>query len=179
MSKNTQQTAKTACLDSHKQVFVFWTTDKHRRKNNKNTLKQPKNKYLNQNIEFSLTKVTLVHNSRRPIIVSRKFTAKIYKLIPTFPNMKRRIRRKIRESNKFRREFRKEIRLLILVTLGFTIAFTWRQTIFDASKSIVQFFTHVEGSTTLSILTSLFITLLSVILVYITSHFLKDDPSNY
>jgi hypothetical protein len=80
-----------------------------------------------------------------------------------------------REGSQFMREFRRQIRMTIVVTLGFTIAFTWRQTIFDISQNIVEFFTHVQGSIKLSILTSTFITILSLLLVYLTSHFLKKD----
>jgi len=89
----------------------------------------------------------------------------------------------IRNSNRglirFKREFRRQIRTLIIVTLGFTIAFTWRQTLFDISQEIVEFFLHIEISSTLSILTSLFITLVSVVLVYLSAHFLKDDHNDY
>lgn len=74
----------------------------------------------------------------------------------------------------FENEFKKQIRMLIIVTFGFTIAFTWRQTIFDLSQSLVQFITNVQGSELLSILTSTFITFLSILLIYLTSHYLKD-----
>ena len=93
--------------------------------------------------------------------------------------MRRKITRSIRAGGRFKREFRKQIRMLVIVTLGFTIAFTWRQTIFDASQSIVQFFIDVQNSTTLSILTSLLITTISVLLVYLTAHFLKDNHESY
>lgn len=93
--------------------------------------------------------------------------------------MRRRITRSIRAGEKFKKEFRKQIRMLIMVTLGFTIAFTWRQTIFDASQSIVQFFLDVQNSTTLSILTSLLITFISIFLIYLTAHFLKDNSEGY
>ena len=88
--------------------------------------------------------------------------------------MKHKITRSIRTGNRFRKEFRRQIRMLIIVTLGFTIAFTWRQTLFDVSQFMVNLFLHIQDSTALSILTSLFITLLSVLLVYLTAHFLKD-----
>lgn len=77
-------------------------------------------------------------------------------------------------GRRFRKEFRNQLRLLIIVTLGFTIAFTWRQTTFDISQNFVRWLIDVKGDGTLSILTSLFITLFSVILIYIASYFLKD-----
>lgn len=93
--------------------------------------------------------------------------------------MRRKIKRSIRSGLKFKREFRRQIRMLVIITLGFTMAFTWRQTVFDASQSIVQLFIDVQNSTTLSVLTSLLITIISIFLVYLTAHFLKDDQESY
>ena len=61
------------------------------------------------------------------------------------------------------------------MALGFTIAFTWRQTIFDISQTFVHLITNIENSTALTILTSSFITLFSLGLIYLTSYFLKDS----
>lgn len=72
-------------------------------------------------------------------------------------------------------EFRKQIKLFIIFALGFTIAFSWRQTIFDASLSVMQKITNVKGVTTLSILASSFITVVSVALIYALSIILKDN----
>ncbi|MFQ5531919.1 MAG: hypothetical protein ACE5ES_04850 [Candidatus Nanoarchaeia archaeon] len=93
--------------------------------------------------------------------------------------MRRKIRRLFHSERRFRNEFRRQLRMLIIVTLGFTIAFTWRQTIFDASQALVQLFTDVQSSTTLSVLTSLFITIVSILLIYITAHYLKNNGDNY
>ncbi len=79
----------------------------------------------------------------------------------------------------FNKELKKQIRFLVIITLGFTIAFTWRQTIFDLSISFVKFITHVQNSSALSIYASIFITLLSIGLIYLASHFLKDKPDDY
>ena len=92
--------------------------------------------------------------------------------------MKHRIIRFRREGSQFRREFRRQIRLLIIVTLGFTIAFTWRQTIFDVFENLVVIITDIRNSAALSILTSLLITLLSILIVFLTSHFLKNGPDH-
>ncbi len=80
-------------------------------------------------------------------------------------------------GKKFKKEFRKQVRFLIVITLGFTIAFTWRQTIFDISQTMMQFFTKTQSSTLLSILTSVFITILSLIFIYLASYFLKEDST--
>jgi len=75
----------------------------------------------------------------------------------------------------FKKEFKKQLRLLIIITFGFTIAFTWRQTIFDISTEFVGFLTNIKDSSLLSIVSSIFITLMSILLIYLTSHFLKEE----
>jgi len=92
--------------------------------------------------------------------------------------MKKRLYNFFVGGKKFKKEFKRQARLLVIITLGFTIAFAWRQTIFDLSQSFVQVIIKVESSTLLTILTSLFITILSLILIYFTSHLLKDDWRN-
>jgi hypothetical protein len=77
-------------------------------------------------------------------------------------------------GRRFRKEFKKQIRLFIVMTLAFTIAFSWRQTTFDLSQSFIQFITNIKDSATSSILTSLFITFLSILAIYLTSYILKD-----
>lgn len=93
--------------------------------------------------------------------------------------MKRRFFEYFVKGRKFKKEFKKQLRMLIIITLGFTIAFTWRQTIFDLFQSLMQFFTKIQNSTALSILTSIFITIVSVVLIYIASYYLKDKVDNY
>ena len=78
-------------------------------------------------------------------------------------------------GRRFKKEFRKQLRMIVIITLGFTIAFTWRQTIFDISQSIIQYFFNFNNSVSSSIITSTFITLVSFIIIILTSHLLKDD----
>jgi len=80
-----------------------------------------------------------------------------------------------REARRFKEEHRKELRLFIVLTFSFTIAFTWRQTIFDASQSLINFFLEIKNSTSASILTSTFITIVSVLMIRLTSLILKKD----
>ena len=75
-----------------------------------------------------------------------------------------------------RMEFRRQLKLLIIIALGFTIAFSWRQTIFDSVQFLVLLFTNIENLATASIVTSLIITLISLIFVYITSQLLQVPP---
>jgi len=50
------------------------------------------------------------------------------------------------ESNQFKKEFKKQIRMMIVIALGFTIAFTWRQTVFDVSKAIINTLIKTQSS---------------------------------
>jgi len=78
-------------------------------------------------------------------------------------------------GRRFKKEFKKQIRLLIIITLAFTIAFAWRQTIFDLSQSFIKFITNVNSLEASTILTSLFITILCLVFIYLSSYFLKDE----
>ena len=84
-----------------------------------------------------------------------------------------------RETKRFKEEHRKELRLFIILTLSFTIAFTWRQTIFDASQSLINFFVEIKSSTYASIITSTFITLVSILLIRLTSHIFKKSSDEH
>jgi hypothetical protein len=76
-------------------------------------------------------------------------------------------------GNNYKEEFRKQMRSIIVLTLGFTIAFAWRETIFQWSKSLTAWITHSNngGSVTGA---SIFITLFCVLLIFLTSRWLKD-----
>lgn len=91
--------------------------------------------------------------------------------------MKEHIKRYVNKNHVFSREFKKQLRLFITVTLGFTIAFTWRQTTYDLSLTFLKFITHIKNTTTLSILTSIFITIFALIVIYLSSKYLGSKPS--
>lgn len=84
------------------------------------------------------------------------------------------IKRFLWGGHAFKREFREQMRLFIVVTFGFTIAFSWRQTFFDASEALISHFIHTNTATTLSILASTFITVISLGIIYLASHYLKE-----
>lgn len=115
-----------------------------------------------------------MHNTPQKTKFNKNLLQKFYKLNLTFEKMKKRLYRFFIGSKNFENEFRKQIRMLIIITLGFTIAFTWRQTIFDLSQSFVNFFIHVQSSSLSSIFASTFITIISILLIYITTYFLKE-----
>ena len=92
--------------------------------------------------------------------------------------MKGKIRHILGIKENFKKEFRRQLRILILFTLGFTIAFSWRQTIFDISQTLVNTILKIKSSTASTLLTSIFITLVSIIIIYITAHWLKDTNNH-
>jgi hypothetical protein len=79
----------------------------------------------------------------------------------------------------FRKDFRRQLKTLVVVGAGFTIAFTWRQTIFDISQRIVRFATDIQDSSALSLATSIFTTLFSIIIVTLAIYLLKDPNGDY
>ncbi|MBU0760054.1 MAG: hypothetical protein KJ600_00430 [Nanoarchaeota archaeon] len=83
------------------------------------------------------------------------------------------VRRFFVGGKNFQKEFKKQVRLIVIVTLGFTIAFSWRQTIFDAVQTLVQKLTNSNGLPS-SVLTSIVITLISLLIIYITAHLLRE-----
>lgn len=76
-------------------------------------------------------------------------------------------------GEKYKDEFRKQMRSVIVLTLGFSIAFAWREAIFDWSKSVTAWITHsTNGGTATG--AAIFITLVCVLLIILTSRWLKD-----
>ena len=82
------------------------------------------------------------------------------------------------KQKRLQSEFQKQFRLLVTITLGFTIAFTWRQTVFDISLNFVQFITRVQNSAAASVLASVLITIVSIVLIYLSAYFLRNDMEN-
>jgi ABC-type spermidine/putrescine transport system permease subunit I len=93
--------------------------------------------------------------------------------------MRKKISNFFHVGRRFKREFRKQLRSFIIIALAFTVAFSWRQTTFDLSQTFVRFITNIQDSTASTILTSTFITLISIILIYTSSYLLKDSSENY
>ncbi len=75
-------------------------------------------------------------------------------------------------GSKYKNEFRKQMRSFIVFTLGFTIAFSWRETIFDGSKNFIKWLTGTSNSGSFG--ASIFITLVSILLIFMTTNWLKE-----
>jgi len=89
--------------------------------------------------------------------------------------MRRRLSNYFYVGNQYKDEVRTQVRMFIIFTLAFTIAFTWRETIFDLSKSFVQRIMGVEGANSSSIWASVFITILSILLILLVSKYFKKE----
>lgn len=110
---------------------------------------------------------------------SKKSVAKVLKCRKFLNPMRKGVSSLFVEGESFKREFKKQVRTFILFTFGFTVAFTWRQTIFDLSLSVVKWVTNIQNSAELSLLSSILVTIVSLIVIFLTSHWLKDGSSTF
>ena len=71
------------------------------------------------------------------------------------------------------KEFKRQLKLGIIAAIGFTIAFAWRDAVFNSIQSFVERFTDTTNILLSNVLTAVFITVIGVILIYITSKIFK------
>lgn len=75
----------------------------------------------------------------------------------------------------FLKELKRQFRMAIVAAIGFTIAFGWRNAIFGALENFVSRFLDIApGHYLTELYTAMFLTLLGVILLFMTSNLLKD-----
>lgn len=82
--------------------------------------------------------------------------------------------RLLRTRRSFKKEFRRQLRLAIIAAVGFTVAFSWRNAVYNSSKKIIEILTKSTQLIINELLTALFITLLSVLLLFFTSKLLRE-----
>lgn len=75
---------------------------------------------------------------------------------------------------KFKFEFKDQIRMALTAAIGFTIAFSWRNTLFTLMQERVSFLASIIGQTGVNFAASISMTILGVILILITSSWLKN-----
>lgn len=85
------------------------------------------------------------------------------------------IHQMIKTKRSFKQEFKKQIRFAITAAIGFTIAFAWREAVFDlflnfTSRVLDLSFEHYSTK----IYTAILITILGVLLIFLTSKILKE-----
>ena len=95
--------------------------------------------------------------------------------------MKKEFKRKAKNffitGRAYKSELRFELRYLILFTLGFTIAFTWREYSFESSMKLMKWITGTSGSGAFG--GALFITIVCLILAFLTAQYFKKDYRGY
>jgi uncharacterized membrane protein len=74
----------------------------------------------------------------------------------------------------FKKEFRRQVRLAVIAAVGFLIAFSWRNALYNSSQKIVEKITSATGDVLTELYTAIFITFLGVLLILISSRFLKE-----
>lgn len=74
----------------------------------------------------------------------------------------------------FKKEFKRQLRFAIMAAIGFTIAFAWRDAVYNSSRDLVEKFIEVANVTLTEIYTAMFITIIGVILLFLSSKFLRD-----
>ena len=80
----------------------------------------------------------------------------------------------IKMPSKFKKEFKKQIRLAIAAAIGFIIAYSWREFIVGVMTDKIGNLTKVENLNLLNLTSAFVITLIGVIIILITSNFLKN-----
>ena len=74
----------------------------------------------------------------------------------------------------FKKEFKRQIKYAITAAIGFTIAFSWREAILNSSREIISRFVDNARDALIGVYTALFLTVLGVIVILITSRLLRD-----
>ena len=81
----------------------------------------------------------------------------------------------LRPKRSFKSEFRRQIKLAIVAAVGFLIAYAWRESIFDTFQSFIARMLDVTPDHFLTeVYTSIFMTIVGVIIIFISSKLLRD-----
>ena len=80
----------------------------------------------------------------------------------------------VKTRKSFRKEFKRQLRFSIAAAIGFTTAYAWRNAIYDSLYEIVTRFTEETRTAATEIYTAIFITIVGVVLILITSKLLKE-----
>ena len=82
----------------------------------------------------------------------------------------------LKTKRTFKKEFKRQLKIAIDAAIGFTIAFAWRNSIFDTfQRQVARFLDLAPEHFTTEIYTALSITIVGVLLIFITSKLLRGD----
>jgi len=75
----------------------------------------------------------------------------------------------------FKKEFKRQVRMAVTAAIGFTIAFAWKESVFDAVLNFTSRLLDLapEHYST-KIYAAIFVTLLGVLLIFLTSKMLRE-----
>jgi Na+/H+ antiporter NhaC len=76
----------------------------------------------------------------------------------------------LKTKKNFRGEFKRQMRYAIAAAVGFLIVFAWRDAIMTGARNLIEKFTETSNE----IITAMFITVIGVVIILISSKLLKD-----
>ena len=79
-----------------------------------------------------------------------------------------------RAHKSFKKEFKRQIKWAIIAAVGFIVAFAWRNAIYNSSQSIVEKFTDAADLILTEFYTAIFVTIVGVLLIMLSSKILRD-----
>ncbi len=79
----------------------------------------------------------------------------------------------VKSKTKFKEEFRRQLRLAVAAAIGFIIAYSWRDFILELSKDTITRITSTLNVHLINLSSSLFITIVGVIVILISSKILQ------
>lgn len=79
----------------------------------------------------------------------------------------------------FKQEIKKQIRFAITAAIGFIIAYAWRESVFELFLSMISLMFNISpDKPTTKIYTAIVITIIGVLLIFLTSRLLRDKPKS-
>ena len=80
----------------------------------------------------------------------------------------------LKTKKSFRKELKRQLKWAIAAAVGFLIAFAWRDAIYNAVHDMVEKFEDSTMGMTSEISTALFITIVGVLIIILSSRLLRD-----
>lgn len=79
-----------------------------------------------------------------------------------------------RGRKSFRKEFKRQLKYAIAAGVGFLIAYAWKEAIFNSAEQVMEKIINTGKVAISNISTSIFITIIGVIIIIISSRLLRD-----
>jgi hypothetical protein len=79
-----------------------------------------------------------------------------------------------RGRKSFKRELKRQLKWAIAVGVGFLIAYAWREAIFNSAEQVMEKIVDSSKGVISNVSTSVFITIIGVVIILISSRLLRD-----